>query len=721
MTNRSVKYKFIFSLAIFFVAFIISRANSQEIRWLRVTNLQSPFNEIGAEYESEFSEWNTNYFSWPALYGIEQNTCRAKGLWIGATQFYDPVQQTTKSVKVIGSGPRDFADRENQIFPQEIKLIGPSQDNYHPNVYVVNEGITNPASLNRYYDVIDDYDENLPSDRMILIKFNTSIGISVTKKIYAFAQQNHEDYFIHDYVFKNTGIYDSDGNVYQQTLNDVWFYYVYRYAFAGATSGGYGSTWGAFSSVWGRSTLNHAFGDDPTAQQFTDPSSPYYQLRGFYSYYGPHSDRPVSFEEDWGCPNEAEDGVLGAAKFAGCVTLYADNNNLNLQMDDSYQPKTTWFIASDIDAMQANVSQYDEVFMSDRYTIMSEGHPEVQHDDIVGNDYSTNYNDPRRDAGGGTSQGQGYGPYTLDYGDSVRIVFAEAVTGLSWKKAKEVGANWLAWYNNVPNKPDLYLPDGNQTTNHNEYKKAWVFTGIDSILQTFRNAYNNFDIQSNFNVSKAPPPPSNFSVTSGGDRILVEWSDNSTQWPYFDGYVIYRSRGNVLDYRTTYEKIFECDNANVIHSYSDTSAIRGFDYYYYIQSKDDGSQNQVELGKPLYSSPLWTLTTIPANLQRPPVYSTLDSVRVVPNPYDIRARLYQFGTESQYDQIAFYGLPPICKLKIFTERGDLVWEKEHISYSGDEKWNSITKYGQIVTSGIYILYVEAPDGRSVMRKFVVIR
>jgi hypothetical protein len=29
--------------------------------------------------------------------------------------------------------------------------------------------------------------------------------------------------------------------------------------------------------------------------------------------------------------------------------------------------------------------------------------------------------------------------------------------------------------------------------------------------------------------------------------------------------------------------------------------------------------------------------------------------------------------------------------------------------------------GQIVASGIYILVVETPDGRSVIRKFVVIR
>jgi len=99
----------------------------------------------------------------------------------------------------------------------------------------------------------------------------------------------------------------------------------------------------------------------------------------------------------------------------------------------------------------------------------------------------------------------------------------------------------------------------------------------------------------------------------------------------------------------------------------------------------------------------------------------LELVRVVPNPYDIRARSLQYGEDFQYDRINFFGLPEVCTVKVFTERGDLIWEKYHDDGSGDEIWNSLTSSGQIVVSGIYILYVETPDGRSVIRKFVIIR
>ena len=187
-------------------------------------------------------------------------------------------------------------------------------------------------------------------------------------------------------------------------------------------------------------------------------------------------------------------------------------------------------------------------------------------------------------------------------------------------------------------------------------------------------------------------------------------------------------------YLLNYEKIFECNASDVVHQFDDITASRGFDYYYYIQSKDDGTN---ESGIPINSSLSITLTSVPGQLQRP-AGTRLEQVRVVPNPYDIRSRMFQFGADAQYDRIAFYDIPAICKLRIFTERGDLIWEKDHTSSTGDEIWDSITSSGQIIVSGIYALYVEVTEdtydtwdqkdgrllyrkGESVFRKFVVIR
>jgi hypothetical protein len=274
-----------------------------EQRWLSIGELQSYYNAIGAEYELRL-----NWFSWPAQYGLVQSTVRAKGLWIGCKNFYDSKAGKILIFKVIGSGPRDFADRPNQIFEKEIKLIGIYE---HPTVVVDGE----TATVNSIYDVLDEIDETLPADRMIMVKFNTSIGVSVTKKILAFSQQNHDNYFIYDYVFKNTGIIDREGTVYYQTLEDLWIYFLHRYALSGESVLEYNQGWGVWSSSWGVNTLNHAFGEDPT-----DPD---FEMRAFYSWYGPNQDRAVSYNEDWGCPNQLDDGVLGSASYAGCVTLHA--------------------------------------------------------------------------------------------------------------------------------------------------------------------------------------------------------------------------------------------------------------------------------------------------------------------------------------------------------------------------------------------------------------
>jgi len=776
---------------------------AQDLRWLRVGQLQSYFMDYGAE--CELNAFNNNFLSWPAQYGDNQYMARMKALWFGCKSFYDPVEKKVKGTKVVGAGPRyDAANQPLMIFSQSIKLIGKYP---HP-VVVVDQQI---GTNNTLYDVLDEIDESLPCDRMIVITFNTSMGVSVTKKIMAFTQQNHDDYFIYEYVIKNTGIINEAGDVYEQTLEDFWVYNLYRYGFAGVTSSGFGSTWGAFSSEWGRTTEFYDFG-------------PYRgsDMRGFYGFYGPSSERTgINYEQDWGCPNQEVDGLLGSAKYAGVVTLFVSKSPQEWGTDDSQQPRNTAYISVDNNPqliMNATVSQYDEAFMTERYRVMTEGHLPESHMESVGDQYVSDWTSqhPDRDGGGGTGQGQGFGPYTLAIGDSIHIVFAEGSNGISWEKCREVGAKWFAYYQGT-SAPSLVLPDGSTTTSYTDYTRAWVETGKDSIMKTFNNAVSNYN--SGYNIPQPPPAPDQFTIQSGGDRIRLTWSDNAESSPNFNGYVIYRSEGNVKDYRTKYNKIFQCDKSNAVTQFDDVTASRGFNYYYYIQSKDDGTQNDVEQGVPLYSSLFLTLTSVPATLQRPAItgppeapgvdttnwklmpdlgewdslstyyiynsvsyggsiyvaisdsfmnskipdsdndywrlttfkggwvsgseYSAynvvtysgfnfvcpfsisggalLDLVRVVPNPYDIRSRFFQFGDESQYDQIAFYGLPPICKLKIFTERGDLIWEKDHTLGTGDELWNSTTSSGQIIASGIYILYVETPEGKSVFRKFVVIR
>lgn len=608
MKKRDIKISNFLPLFLTLVLFIgiVRNGYTQQVRWLRATELQSPVNEIGAEYGGEFSDGNMNFFSWPAQYGLDQNTTTSRAFWIGCRNFNDPVEGKLKSVKVIGVGTMDGPDRPNQIFEQEIKLIGRYS---HPMVLVDDQPATNLDA----YDLLDEVDSNLPCDRMVMVRFNTSIGVSVTKKVMVFTSSEHDNYFINDYVFRNTGIYNRAGDVQEQILSDVWFYFSPRYALAGVSCTGFGLGWGAYSSIWGSSQIIRSFGEDPNAPEFIDPLSTITPvMRGFFSWYGPSKERySVSYNEDWGCPNEQEDGTLASAKYAGCVTLHADKSTSD-PADDLYQPRTTWYFSADNPIFFDDSNQYDEVFMTSRYDAMTKGHPpaDSQHYVLVDDDYPSNYPDPLHPTNpGGFEESQGFGPYTLAPGDIIHIVFAEGVSGISWEKGREVGANWLQ-YRNQTATPILIMPDGSATTDYNLYKRRWCETGQDSLLKTFRAAKKNYE--ANFNIPQPPPPPTKFAVTSDVHWIRLIWTDNADLYPHFNGYVIYRSTGNVLDWRTVYEKIFECDAADVVHQYDDTSAVRGSNYYYYIQSKDDGSQNDIDPGTPLFSSKFYTITNLPA-------------------------------------------------------------------------------------------------------------
>lgn len=655
---------------------------AQEVRWLRVGNLHSWYSSLGSELEigrtgSETEQ--TDGMRWPAQY-VWQDNVAGKAMWIGTTNFFDRKLNSTVPHKVVAVGTRG-ADPAGEIMPVSFKMIGRFRA---PNVIVDGD----PATENRLNDVLDEVDETLVPDRMIVNELNTSIGLTVTRKLMAFSQQNHDNYFIYDYVLKNTGIIDRQGTRDPKTLTGVVLYFQYRYAL------GKESFFLGFAPSnnvdWGRNTVNQVVG--------TNPAAPDFEFRAQYSWYGKHSQSPV---DDLGAPNHVLDGRLTSAKYIGFVTLHADKSATD-KSDDPSQPSTTFYIGSDTGPQASN--QFDPGLMTRKYEAMTKGHSPVSHADQIGEGFANIFGN---DAGG-FAQGQGFGPYDLAPGDSIHIVFAEAVDGLSREQCVALGKQWF------DNAAPFTLPNGSTTSNRDQFKNAWVKTGIDSLYRTFRHAGQNF--KKGYAIPQPPPPPSIFEVKSGGDRISLSWSDNAASWPGFDGYKVYRATGKP---DTTYTEIFSCNRANVVHTFDDVTARRGFDYYYYIVSKDDGSTNDVHPGAPLVSSKFYTMTNAPAYLRRPAADDLVD-IRVVPNPYNIRARELQFGSVAP-DRIAFFGLPPECTIKIFTERGDLVETLAHTDGSGDELWDSLTSSRQVVVSGLYIAVIETPDGRSAVRKFIIIR
>ena len=672
---------------------------------------------------------------YPAFYRVQDNQC-AKGLWLGASNFYDPVVNKNYDKKVVHAGPRHL-DIENETMPVKMTMDGKYD---HPNVFVDGD----PATNLQYLDYVDNVDPNLESDRKINNIVQTSLGVQMKRTIYAFSHPDHQNYHIQEYVFTNNGCFDIDCNTsFEQTLDGFQVYLQYRYAIS-REGMVYDGNWLPQSAAWGHNTMNDVIGENPdspaTNDQFYDDGE---IMRAFLV--GMVIILKQGFDNIGG-PNEPGEGHLGAAQFVGVVTLHADTSPSD-NTDDITQPSTTWFITSDDPTTSGN-DQYNETKSINEYTnYMTVGHPEQSQAEIVGSGDADQFSDPRTGSNpGGTSQGIGFGPYTLAPGDSIRIVLAEGVAGLSREMCYVVGQNWASYpdVNNIdslPESSDLHshmISNYSRTSNNlaNAYKNSWVFTGADSIIQTFKRAKYNFELMESGQALPEPPqPPSQFSVTSGGDRIIINWTDESETGSGFDGFSLYRlkfkpdttlfsynvSQGKLDSVDESIATIWEFspgqnkDASKGLYEYQDLTAERGFDYFYFLEAFDNGTNDS----KVLNSSKFYTITNKAASLKRP-AGESFDDIRVVPNPYHVSARDFQYGVSAS-DRLMFLNIPPVCTIRIFTERGDLIETIEHTDGSGDEAWNSITSSRQLIVSGLYIAHFEDPDGGSAIRKFTVIR
>ena len=504
------------------IIFLLTISYSQAVKWMSIGNLHNWYSSAGCEIEigrtGQISDQQDG-LRWPAFYRVQDNQA-AKGLWLGAKNFYDPIVDKEYEHKVVHAGPRHL-DIVGETIPIELTMYGRYD---HPNVFVDGD----PSTNLQYLDEVDFINSDLISDRKIYNEVQTSMGVKMKRTIYSFAHPKHQNYHIQEYVFVNNGCFDKDCEIeYEQTIEGFQVYLQYRYAIS-REGMIYDGNWLPQSAAWGHNTMNDVIGEFPN-----DPSSndQFYDdgeiIRGLFSWHGYHSSADPP--ENLGGPDFGGDGHLGAAQFVGVTTLHADTSP-NDNSNDINQPSTTWFITSDDPVTSGNL-QYNGTKSTKEYVnYMTVGHPEQSHAEIVGTGNANQFNDPRTGSNpGGTSHGIGFGPYDLAPGDSIRIVLAEGASGLSRSMCYKVGQNWKnqVHTDELPESSDLHSHMMNnyhrQSDTHNYYKNAWVFTGVDSIIKVFKRAKENFDLMKNGQSLPRPPePPALFTIASGGDKIYLK-------------------------------------------------------------------------------------------------------------------------------------------------------------------------------------------------------
>ncbi|MBL7135690.1 MAG: fibronectin [Candidatus Marinimicrobia bacterium] len=557
---------------------IYSQVSENEKRYIRIGSLQSHFTAYGSE-----RAWNNVYYeglAWPADYSYQDNAV-IKRAWIAARDFTDAngyhwdYWGTYISKGYVG----------NSLYPMELKQTAKFEP---PTVYVDGINITAPYA----WDVDKINPDQIP-DRIVTNIVNTTLGLTMTRRILAFSQQYHDNYFIKEFIFKNTGNVDYDEEIELcDSLKGVRIGCGTRYSVCreGAMKIDNQQIWGKHSWVTKRGEDYHLHANDHIPDDYTIVD----WIRCGFSWFG-QSER-VSFD-NVGAADINSDGRLCAPQHAGIAILHVDKSATD-DSDDPNQPVALGWHAGDTYPSVGDISPSDSINILKLYNFLS-GNP-YPNENMGGTDrmdetYLSSITDPVdpytiHGDGGGTNVWICYGPFDLAHGDSIIIVEAEGISGLSRQMCEEIGGRWKQAYDNPGDTGPFTLPDSSTTNNKDVFKNTWVCTGKDSILLTFSRAKRNYDM--GYYIQQPPPPPSIFEVISFTDRITLLWNNSAESSPGFAGYKIYCAEGR---YDTTFQEIFACgpgtDHPDVVNSYEDTDVTYGHDYYYYIVSFDDGSAN----------------------------------------------------------------------------------------------------------------------------------
>jgi len=611
------------------------------------------------------------------------------------------------------------------------------------------------------------------ADIMVESDVRFSIGVDAKQRVLAWSQPGHDDYVIWDWTFVNTGNVDRDDEIElpEQTLDSV---YIARVTEAMSNGTGDNKALSTFAGTTENqdTRLSYPQDDDSLRIDYVTPlraaSSTSKDSYGFNT-----------SANQWNILTGARFGGT-AVLFAPKSTAVQQFPNTPLSNDPAQPSMRTSLLAEPSwillhNGILADFNTMEPWEHLDAYEVMVKGVfgidptiPNFQETysmdsvydvyDTTASGHKTYYEQPI-DRWGELDPDRGYafaseitwirfdqqghfsiGPYQLGFGDTLRFVYAYVGGAVSRKTSYLLGEAWNAgtaasWLPGMDSAQmveelrgrdpifDVYYTNPRLSpapTINDIAKDLLVARGRDSLFNNGMNAQRNFNM--NYNIPASPAPPSVFEVASRPDMIKLEWSYESDFGNYEPSdlakFKIYRALGGYV-----YEKqgaivtgdweLIDSVDATV-DSYEDTDVTTAVEYYYAITAVSSAG---VESGKFL------TMTRIAANLQSYPGDS-LEAIRVVPNPLNVNA----LGRYSEGDalKLTFVELPPECTITILTESGKLVTTINHTNGSGTEVWKSrnqflLTDSDQQPASGIYIAHIRTPDGKSIARKFVIVR
>jgi len=319
---------------------------------------------------------------------------------------------------------------------------------------------------------------------------------------------------------------------------------------------------------------------DETENEFKAHYAWHGRLQSFYPSFPYANDNvggPILVPDTFGGYLSSADtsGRLGAFHFVGKVHLHADTSPSD-KTNDANQPITMDEFGSD-DRFNSQNDPFNTSRMLSEYQKMTVGKTQ-RHAYAVEPSGFTGFVKPNSDPSFGTSGGfnaaTGYGPYSLAIGESITIVYAEAVSGIGHEFARVVGSEYKQ-----------NIRSGMDSNNAREIKNTKMFQGRDSLFQTFRRAIANYN--SNYKLKQAPIAPSYFEVQSKTTSIELSWDFDSSKEAEIEGFEIYRSAYSLDSLAVKIATLSSKERMYVDNPSDETQLFKpelNIPYYYFIQS-----------------------------------------------------------------------------------------------------------------------------------------
>jgi hypothetical protein len=759
------------------VFFLVSTVHAQIFKTIDVGTMQARIYDHGCQSEDVRDHGMVIYYRgsmvtlqdedknmWPG--GLLKNA----GMFFGARNWTD-TSGYTWDARITGHAARKRADHTYQF-------AVPDEDGYYIRRYmryplpqIIVDGTHTEAPFPQSGDEVAPDKIWGTADLMVESNVRMNMGLDVKQRVLAWSQPGHDDYIIWDWTFVNTGNINANDAIElpEQTLEDVYITRVTEAMLNGTGDNKVMPTW-AGTTEDHNTRISYPLDDDSLRIDYVTP------LRARGAGFDSYGKKPSTSRSLLDGARFGGEAVLFAPKSTGVPQSYpianiaASNDPAQPSMHTSLLAEPSWIIWDfpGLDSA-AYVEAYDNMVMGVFGIDSTEANFQAAYYmdslynvyDTTASGAKTHYEQPLDRWGELTSKGLTYvyatdipfirfdvqnhwsiGPYRMEFGDTLRYVYAHVAGSISRKTSYLLGEAWYpnnlaasySWLAGLDSAQmveqlgnrdpifDLFYgttPGISPTPSVNDIAKdLMVSTGKDSLFYNGMNAQRNFNM--NYNIPASPAPPSVFEITSGPDMVRLTWSYDAAFEPspsVLAKFKIYRALGGyIFEKQGTivtgdWQVIDSVDGS--ARRYEDTDVTPGVDYYYAITAVSDAG---IESGRFL------TMAILPASLKTYPGTS-LDSIRVVPNPLNINA-VGRYAEDE--NKINFVKLPGECTITILTESGKLVTTIQHNDGTGIESWYARNQYlvtdsDQRPASGIYIAYIKTPAGESISRKFLIVR